>query len=40
VVVPDDGKGAQVEIAGVVTGTLDGNQVASTSPPGPAMRRC
>jgi len=28
VVVPDDDKGAQVEIAGVVTGKLDGNQVA------------
>src|SRR5947199_4777600 len=30
VVVPDDDKGAQVEIAGVVTGKLDGNQVAVT----------
>ena len=28
VVVPDDDKGAMVEIAGVVTGKLDGNQVA------------
>ena len=28
VVVPDDDEGAQVEIAGVVTGKLDGNQVA------------
>ena len=28
VVVPDDDQGAQVEIAGVVTGKLDGNQVA------------
>src|ERR1700759_1819748 len=28
VVVPDDDKGALVEIAGVVTGKLDGNQVA------------
>jgi acyl dehydratase len=28
VVVPDDDKGAQVEIAGIVTGKLDGNQVA------------
>src|SRR5262249_35940341 len=28
VVVPDDDKGAHVEIAGVVTGKLDGNQVA------------
>src|SRR4029079_11456789 len=28
VVVPDDDKGAPVEIAGVVTGKLDGNQVA------------
>jgi acyl dehydratase len=28
VVVPDDDKGATVEIAGVVTGKLDGNQVA------------
>lgn len=28
VVVPDDDKGAQVEIAGVVTAKLDGNQVA------------
>ena len=28
VVVPDDDQGAQVEIAGVVTGMLDGNQVA------------
>ena len=27
VVVPDDDKGAQVEIAGVVTGKLDGNRV-------------
>ena len=27
VVVPDDDKGAMVEIAGVVTGKLDGNQV-------------
>jgi hypothetical protein len=26
--VPDDDKGALVEIAGVVTGKLDGNQVA------------
>ena len=28
VVVPDDDKGAQVEMSGVVTGKLDGNQVA------------
>ena len=28
VVVPDDDQGAQVEISGVVTGKLDGNQVA------------
>ena len=28
VVVPDDDKGALVEIAGVITGKLDGNQVA------------
>jgi acyl dehydratase len=28
VIVPDDDKGATVEIAGVVTGKLDGNQVA------------
>ena len=28
VVVPDDDKGALVEIAGIVTGKLDGNQVA------------
>src|ERR1700729_993237 len=32
VVVPDDDKGAQVEIAGVVTGKLDGNQVAVDIP--------
>src|ERR1700744_4187698 len=38
VVVPDDDKGALVEIAGVVTGKLDGNQVAVdiTAPPGDA----
>src|SRR6201985_3045440 len=28
VVVPDDDKGATVEVSGVVTGKLDGNQVA------------
>jgi acyl dehydratase len=28
VIVPDDGKGATVEVAGVVTGKLDGHQVA------------